>query len=359
VAKITPCFENGKAAQVAGLKNGIGFGSTEFHVLRAGKGLNDRFLFHLVRSPMFRDFGTASMYGAGGQKRVPTDFVADFVVPLPPAPEQDAIVQLLDEATVEIDALIEKQTEFLERLDEHRRSIVTQTVTRGLNSSVRTKPTASRLFETTPEHWDIKRLKNLAPDITVGVVVTPSKYYAEMGVPALRSLNVKPMEVIKDNLVYFDETSNRLLAKSIVRTDDLVVVRTGKPGTTAIIPSELDGANCIDLILVRHSTQFDSRFLAHVLNSDLAQAQYIEGSEGAIQQHFNVETAKNLLVPVPPIAEQRTIAQALDQQLFEVSALRERGLHLISLLQERRSAVITAALSGQIDGLRPTQSEAA
>jgi type I restriction enzyme S subunit len=88
IAKITPCFENGKSAIASDLKNGVAFGTTELHVLRVGKRLDKRFLFHLTTSHTFRMLGESEMYGAGGQKRVPPEFAKDFRIPLPPIDEQ-------------------------------------------------------------------------------------------------------------------------------------------------------------------------------------------------------------------------------------------------------------------------------
>ena len=359
VAKITPCFENGKAALAVGLTNGIGFGSTEFHVLRAHRGLDRRFLLHLVRSAPFREFGTASMYGAGGQKRVPTEFIMDFVIPLPPTAEQHAIADFLDCETAKIDALIATQERLIALLDEKRQATITHAVTKGLDPNAPMKEGGDELFPAIPAGWTVKRLKYLAGEVTVGVVVTPSKYYADSGVPALRSLNVRPMEIAKDELVFFDAKSNRILAKSMLRAGDLVAVRTGKPGTTAVIGDDLDGANCIDLILIRRSPRFDSRFLGHVLNSDLARGQFTQGSEGALQQHFNIETAKNLLFPVPPRREQADIARYLDNRLRQFDASRGDCQRMIDTLRERRTALITAAVTGQIDVSRAAITEAA
>jgi len=89
VAKITPCFENGKGAIAVDLKNGVGFGTTELHVLRSGKRLDKRFLFYLTISHTFRMLGESEMYGAGGQKRVPPEFAKNFRVPLPLLDEQE------------------------------------------------------------------------------------------------------------------------------------------------------------------------------------------------------------------------------------------------------------------------------
>ena len=89
VAKITPCFENGKGAHVTGMVNGIGFGSTEFHVLRAKSDMVDAgFLYRIVYTEAFRIQGERNMVGSAGQRRVPTDFIKSFVVAIPPLPEQ-------------------------------------------------------------------------------------------------------------------------------------------------------------------------------------------------------------------------------------------------------------------------------
>lgn len=91
IAKITPCFENGKGALANGLTNGIAFGTTELHVLRSTREIDKEFLFYVTLSDAFRRLGEAEMYGAGGQKRVPESFIEDFLQPLPPIPEQRAI----------------------------------------------------------------------------------------------------------------------------------------------------------------------------------------------------------------------------------------------------------------------------
>jgi type I restriction enzyme, S subunit len=99
VAKITPCFENGKGALAENLKNGVAFGTTELHVLRPGLELDPRFLFYVSMSKHFRNVGESEMYGAGGQKRIPESFIKDFRLGLPPRSDQTAIADFLDRKT--------------------------------------------------------------------------------------------------------------------------------------------------------------------------------------------------------------------------------------------------------------------
>ena len=124
VAKITPCFENGKGSIAEGLENGLGFGTTELHVIRPLNDLNRRYLFYLTISYAFRNIGAGHMYGAGGQKRVPDDFIRDFRHPIPSIEEQRAIAAFLDRETARIDALIEKKQRQIELLQEKRAALV-------------------------------------------------------------------------------------------------------------------------------------------------------------------------------------------------------------------------------------------
>ena len=114
VAKITPCFENGKGCQVSELPAPYGLGSTEFHTLRPGPGVTPEILYHITQSQTFRDKGQAFMTGSAGQKRVPAEFIASYAIALPTLPEQRAIAAILSTADDEIRQL-EAQAEALER----------------------------------------------------------------------------------------------------------------------------------------------------------------------------------------------------------------------------------------------------
>ncbi|MCY2976982.1 MAG: restriction endonuclease subunit S [Planctomycetota bacterium] len=119
LAKITPCFENGKAAVVEGVPHRIGFGSTEFHVLRAGPKIDTRYLFYFLWNDKLRENGRTQMSGAAGQKRVPSDFLANLELPLPPLDEQRRIAAVLDKAN----ALRRQRQESLQLTEKLLRSV--------------------------------------------------------------------------------------------------------------------------------------------------------------------------------------------------------------------------------------------
>lgn len=133
VAKITPCFENGKGAVMRGLVGGVGFGTTELIVVRPSAGNSSDFLHWLFNSTAFRKLGEGAMYGAGGQKRVPDDFVRDFRLALPPPPEQSAIAAFLDRETGTLDSLIAEAEVGISLLRERRARLISAAVTGAID----------------------------------------------------------------------------------------------------------------------------------------------------------------------------------------------------------------------------------
>jgi len=275
--------------------------------------------------------------------------VDNIELPWPPESEQRLIAAFLDRETAKIDALVAEQERLIELLKEKRQAVISHAVTKGLDPTVPMKDSGIEWLGEVPAHWEVRRLRHVVPEITVGIVVEPSKYYTDEGIPALRSLNVKPGRIIQENLVFISQDGHALHTKSRLRTGDLVAVRSGQPGTTAVIPPELHGANCIDLIIIRKPLHGSERYLSWYMASDVAIRQFTEGSGGAIQQHFNVGTATNMIVALPPEDEQLGIANFLDQEALMFDALIDEAQHAIDLLKERRGALISAAVTGKID----------
>jgi type I restriction enzyme S subunit len=136
-------------------------------------------------------------------------------------------------------------------------------------------------------------------------------------------MNIREDSLETDELVYFSQEANdTILTKSKLRTGDVLIVRTGYPGTSCIVPEEYDGANCIDLVIARPRFEaVESGFLSRFFNSDAGKRQVFSAKHGLAQQHLNVGAVKRTSIPVPPLGEQREIADAL-------SAIdRKLGLH--------------------------------
>ncbi|MEV7413281.1 hypothetical protein AB0O04_36325, partial [Streptomyces althioticus] len=194
-------------------------------------------------------------------------------------------------------------------------------------------------------------LKYLARHITVGIVITPAKWYVEEGdgIPALRGVNVKPGRIVRDDLVSISREGHAENKKSRLSAGDVVVVRTGQAGAAAVVPQDLDGANCIDLILVRPGSQLDPKYLELVLNSAYAQAHVAQEPVGSIQAHFNVGAMRQIPIPALPVEKQRALAFKASSELDKLDTLVGRLDHQISLLAERRQSLIMDAVTGQLD----------
>ena len=129
IAKVTPCFENGNIAIMEGLTGGIGYGSSELFVIRPNKKILNTYLMYYLCNNYFKDLGKSTMTGAGGLKRVSSDFIKEHIIPLPNIKEQFEIVDYLDEKYRKIDDLIKKKEVFIKELENYKKSLIYEYVT--------------------------------------------------------------------------------------------------------------------------------------------------------------------------------------------------------------------------------------
>jgi type I restriction enzyme S subunit len=158
------------------------------------------------------------------------------------------------------------------------------------------------------------KLFDICQQVTVGIVNKPADLYCETGIPALRSQNVKRGRISLDNLVYITQEGHEANKKSQVHPGDVVVVRTGYPGTASVIPESLEVANCVDILIIRPNTALIiPEYLSAYINSPLGKSQVLEGAGGLAQQHFNVKALKEMLIDLPSITMQKIIASSVNE----------------------------------------------
>ena len=160
------------------------------------------------------------------------------------------------------------------------------------------------------EDWEEVQLQDVAKELTVGYVGTMTSEYVDCGIPFLRSKNVQPFGIKWDDMRYIGRDFHKKLNKSSLSPGDVVIVRTGKPGAAAIIPENLLEANCSDLVIIRPGSTLNARFLVYYLNS-LGSHHINSHLVGAVQQHFNIGSARTLRFKLPPLPEQKAIAHIL------------------------------------------------
>lgn len=269
-----------------------------------------------------------------------------FYAPFPTSkPEQTKIAVVLstvDRAIEQTEALIAKQQRI-------KTGLMQDLLTRGIDEHGNLRSEQTHQFKDSPlgripVEWEVQPCISLCREIVVGIVIRPMQYYRPDGVPVLRSANVKVNRITSEALVFMSDKDNEKLSKSRLRKGDLVTVRTGYPGTTGVIPPELDGSNCVDIVISRpNHEKVRSEFLSIWINSDHGKRQVLEGQGGLAQQHFNVGEMRTLLVKVPDINEQKIIENLLMLQSSAIDELTENQQKLHSI----KTALIQDLLTGK------------
>lgn len=359
VAKITPCFENGKGALMSGLVNGIGFGTTELIVARPKlKDVIGTYLHFLFISTEFRSLGESHMYGAGGQKRVPDAFVRNFATAFPPVAEQTAIASFLDRETSKIDGLVGEQRRLIELLKEKRQAVISHAVTKGLNPHAPLKPSGIEWLGDVPEHWKFLAFRRIVKRVVVGIAEAATHAYAEEGVPIVRSTNIKSGTIDESDMLFINSEFAEKLDTKALLAQDIVTTRTGaNVGVSAVVPESLHRSQCFTLLISTPGPEANPYFYNHYINSGPGRT-YVEITAwGSGQPNISVPILQEMQTIHPPLREQDEIVAFIECETAKLDALTGEAERAIELLQERRTALISAAVTGKIDvrGLAATE----
>lgn len=326
-------------------------------VITPNTSLNSVFLYYLFASSYMEQTIQRTKGGMG----VPHLFQADlnkFYLPLPSHDEQTHIAAFLDRETAKIDELVTEQRRLMELLKEKRQAVISHAVTQGLNPHAPMKPSGIEWLGDVPAHWECACLTRIASRIVVGIAEAATHAYADEGVPILRSTNIRPGKIIGD-ILFVDPAFARDRGSKQLNAGDLVSVRTGNAGVTAVIPSEFDGCQCFTMLITTLDEGSLSDYYCYWMNSISAQCYFSLEGWGTAQVNISVPILKALPVPLPPTSEQREIVSYLDRVIGEFDTLTAEAQHAIDLLQERRTALISAAVTGQIDVRQLAERQAA
>jgi type I restriction enzyme, S subunit len=277
--------------------------STGFCVLRTGSGLDPRFLYYaLLTDDVVEHVGRIEK--GVSYPAIRDSDVKAIRIPYPPLGEQRRIAAVLSA----VQRAIERQDRLLALTAELKKALMHKLFTEGTRGELQKQTEIGPV----PFSWRLRRCDELCEVVSVGVVVRPRSYYVDTGVPAFRSQNVREDYLDTTDIVYFSEVTNRgALSKSRLRTGDVLIVRTGYPGTSCVVPPEYDGANCIDIVFARPGPDILSDYLSRFLNSERGKAQATVAKHGLAQQHLNVAAVKRVQVPLPTPDEQAAIVEAL------------------------------------------------
>ena len=231
---------------------------------------------------------------------------------------------------------------------------------KGMNSKGRNRsvPVDEVALTNIPDGWTWATFEDCAWDLTVGHVGSMKSRYKAEGIPFLRSLNVKPNAISRIDIRFVGEDFHSELKKSQLSPGDLVVVRTGEPGTAAVIPDEMPEANCSDLVICRLTDSVLSEYAAYYMNSDFAKKAVSSFQVGIAQQHFNVGAMSIMPLPVPTLAEQKEINRRIRSAFSRIDRIvgeHNRATHQLEHLDQ---SILAQAFRGELVPQDPTDEPA-
>ena len=330
--------------------------STGFAVVRPCAGVLDTaFGRYVLREPSFLAEVEKRSVGVS-YPAVNASDLSDIPVHLPPEPDQRAIADYLDRETARLDALVAAKERVLALLAEKHRALITRAVTRGLDGRAPLRDSGTPWLGEIPAHWEIVRLRFLMTDIEQGW--SPEAAIVQ---PGLDEWGVLKLNAVSQGR--FDERAAKTLPPDAqprvgleVHPGDVLVTRSNTPslvGDACFVETTRPKLMLSDIIyrLAIRTGVIDGRFLVSFLILPLGRIQIENDARGtsASMVKISQEHIKNWWIPVPPIAEQRSIIAALAGQTRVIDQTRARIERTVALIKERRSALIAAAVTGQID----------
>ena len=324
--------------------------STGFAVIRPNQYLYKSFASYCLRAKGFIKEVVARSVGVSYPAINSSDLV-NITIPSIEYVEQVKIANFLDHETAKIDTLIAKQEKLIELLKEKRQAVISHAVTKGLNPDAAMKDSGVEWLGQVPEHWDVIAISKVTQKITNGYVGPTRDILVEEGIPYVQATHIKKGKVNFDNAYFVREKWSNDHAKSILKKDDVLIVQTGAgTGDVGLVSESEEGFNCHALIILQpKKQQLSGSYLAYCLQSDYGYATLYSIRTGGMHPHLNCGEVQFVKISVPPLDEQVAISKFIEKNIQDFDQLIEKVKLAIQLMQERRTALISSAVTGKID----------
>lgn len=323
-----------------------GIVSPAYSVFRFNGNAVPDYMHYLLRTETYtRHFKTRSTGVIDSRLRLYPESFGDVSIILPPTGEQEKIVAFLDNETAKIDALIEKQQRLIELLKEKRQAVISHAVTKGLNPKASMKDSGVEWLGEVPAHWVVAPLKRFAE-------IIDCKHYTvqflDEGFPivSIRELKDDSIDISNAKLTSYTEW-NFLREGRSPRIGDIIFCRNASVGAAGYVSDDFEFCMGQDVCLIR--TGKANRYMHFQITSRHVREQIESFLVGATIRRANIEEIRGLVVASPSESEQIEISNHLEKTLSEFNALSEKAISAIELMQERRTALISAAVTGKID----------
>ena len=378
-AKITPCMENGKMAVVPKLSNGLGFGSTEFHVLRPHQGIDPRYVYYFVSSQGFRREAAHRMTGAVGQKRVPKSFLEEATIPVPHFDDQQRIVAEIEKQFSRLNESVASLKRVKANLKRYRAAVLKAAVEGKLTEEWRKQhpnvELASKLLERILSerraHWKGKGkyrepippdTSNLSPlpqgwtwasvdevaEILLGKMLDQNKHRTGRRLPYLRNINVRWGRVQTDDLLEMFFESDELDRYGL-KPGDVLVCEGGEPGRAAVWDgriSELKYQKALHR--VRFYGTIEPRYLVFLLEFLADTGRLERWFTGSTIKHFTRESFISLPIQMPSLKEQEQIVAEVERRLSVIEELEAVVQANLTRADRLRQSILGQAFSGKL-----------
>ena len=313
--------------------------STELLVMQPAEALNPRFLLYALLTPDFVGAVDASTFGAR-MPRASWDFIGSLEIRLPPIETQSVIAAYLDRETARIDRLIAAKERMLALLEEKRAALISRVVTRGLDPNVPLKPSGQEWLGEIPAHWHVERAKNL---------FSVRDERSDDGTEELLTVShITGVTSRSEKDVYMFEADDKAGYKRCMPGDLAINTLWAWMGAMGISP--LDGIVSPDYHVYTSKGELLPEYVDLLCRSRPFVAEVNRWSKGVWSSRLRLypENFFEMRLPVPPHDEQLEIVRSIETDQYKASALRDRLQLSIALANERRAALITAAVTGQI-----------
>lgn len=387
-AKVTPCFENGKAAIVDDLPNGIGAGSSEFYVLRPHcSDISQKLLFALIKTHAFMQEGAANMTGAVGLRRVPKSFVETFSIALPPAAEQKEIVDRLDILLAQVEATQARLARIPDIIKQFRQSAIAAAVSGKLTEEWRNRhenidnpmpivQTEKRIWiEKNSSHNEVNRVIKRVREYNGCKTITESELpaswswqqledsvlmivdchnktapYVESGIPLIRTSNIRDGKFVWQDLKFVNqETYEYWSRRCPPEPGDIIFTREAPIGEAAIVPTCHRVCLGQRTMLIRPVENLVS---AKYLLLAIMEPNFKKRSDifavGTGVKHYRVGDVSNLIIPIPPTEEQTEIVRRVEQLFTYADRIEQQAKAAKARVDNLTQAILAKAFRGEL-----------
>ncbi|EPF9727593.1 restriction endonuclease subunit S [Vibrio fluvialis] len=339
-------LQNDKKSLRVGLVKQTGIITSAYLKLRSNQSIDSHFAYRLLHS-----YDTTKVfYGMGGGLRQSMKFEDFRRLPIlvPPLEEQQKIASFLDHETAKIDTLITKQEKLIELLKEKRQAVISHAVTKGLNPDVAMKDSGVEWLGEVPEHWVVSKLKFESKIIDCRNK-TP-EYFDDGEYFVVRTTNVKNQQLNFNDALYTDEKNFKIWTqRGVPPVDSILFTREAPTGEVCRVPDNLKfcmGQRMMNFI-AKNERYAD--YLFDYLISDCLERYIGSVSHGSTVSHLRVEQVENIPVLVPSLDEIISIHNEISKLKSSYDALMDKATNTIDLLKERKTALISAAVTGKVD----------